>query len=127
MRASSVPPLDVETLLAQLGPSYALIPPGERALHVELLTRVARGDTHASHVSERGAGRWTLAVAARDMPGMLSMIAGLLTVARLDIEAADIFTVQMATEVSRASGQRRARLSTASRAALDIFQLHGDG
>jgi glutamate-ammonia-ligase adenylyltransferase len=127
MRASSLPPLDVDALLEQLGPSYALFPPEERALHVELLTRVARGDTHASHVSARGAGRCTLAVAARDTPGTLSMIAGSLTAARLDIEAAEIFTVQMATEVPRPPGQRRARAPVASRAALDIFQLHGDG
>ena len=96
MTASPVPPLTLDALRAQAGSVYARFSAEEQTQHLELLARV--GDASAVAFGVRPATvpeAWTLVVCAADHLGALSLIAGALSAARLDIIAADLFTVRV--------------------------------
>jgi glutamate-ammonia-ligase adenylyltransferase len=117
-----------EALREQLGAAYAQFSAEEQAQHGALLSRVTSPGDVALDVRPRGDGRWTLTVCAADALGTLSIIAGLLTAARLDIEAADVFSVRVPAPPpppARRAGSRRQRVApdvTVSRV-LDVFRV----
>jgi glutamate-ammonia-ligase adenylyltransferase len=123
MRASPVS-IDAAGLLGQLGPAYAMLPADARAAHPELLACIGGTEPVALHAIDRVDGRWTLSIAARDAVGTLSIIAGMLTAARFNIETADIFTVLV--PMPTRPGSRTATPALARRA-LDVFQVRAPG
>lgn len=96
MTASPVPPMTLDTLLTQAGAAYARFPDTEQARHLDLLAQVSAAEVVAleAHPGDEP-GTWALTVAAADHVGALSLIAGALAAASLDILAADLFTLRV--------------------------------
>ena len=101
-------PETVERFLLRMPRGYVLTVPLDRvASHVRLLTPPIGSHEARTHASEGSrVGTYELAVVATDRPGLLSMIAGALSLAGLSILTAQVFT-------------------TDDGVAVDLFELQG--
>ena len=86
--------LDADGLAEQLGPAYRALDAAERGGHAALLARIARPGDVAGESRAIAGGAHVVTIAAADMPGALSLIAGSLTAHNFDIETGDLFTVR---------------------------------
>jgi [protein-PII] uridylyltransferase len=85
---------DVDRFLERMPRSYRLSVPVEVAVnHPALLAPdVGAQEVRTSAIPGRRAGTWSLTVVATDRPGLLSWIAGALSLAGLSILSAQVFT-----------------------------------
>jgi glutamate-ammonia-ligase adenylyltransferase len=83
------------TVLTAIGDAYRGFSAAEQALHLDLLARVTAAEPLAFDVRARTDGSSVITVCAPDRVGALSLIAGALTAARLNIESADLFTLRV--------------------------------
>ena len=88
--------LDADRLAEQLGRAYIAIDAAERARHPDLIAGITEPGAIAGEAQPVGNGGHVVTVAATDIPGALSLIAGALTAHGFDIEAGDLFTVRRA-------------------------------
>ena len=86
--------LDADSIAAQLGAAYTRIDAGERARHPELISRIQQPGDIVGESRLLGADTHVVTVAAADVPGALSLIAGSLTAHGFDIETGDLFMVR---------------------------------
>jgi [protein-PII] uridylyltransferase len=101
-------PEAVERFLARMPRSYLLTIPVERIVRQHTLIAPALSAREVRTLSERGTrpGTYALTIVANDRPGLLSMIAGALSLAGLSILTAQVFT-------------------TEDGAAVDVFEVEG--
>ncbi len=131
-----LPPVDpalAESVCAQLGAAYDRFGPMERRRHLELLERVCGPAVVAVDAQPTGANGWTVIVCAMDRVGLLSLIAGVFTANRIDIESGDVFTLRLEETDAVAQRERRHRFRPRRqrpktrprvvRKILDIFQV----
>ena len=90
--------LDADTVAAQLGAAYGAaygaIDAGERARHPDLISGIRQPGDIAGESRALSGGAHVVTVAAADVPGALSLIAGALTAHGFDIETGDLFMVR---------------------------------
>jgi [protein-PII] uridylyltransferase len=98
----------VERFLARMPRSYLLTIPVDRIVRQHALIAPALSAREVRTLSERGTrpGTYALTIVANDRPGLLSMIAGALSLAGLSILTAQVFT-------------------TEDGAAVDVFEVEG--
>jgi [protein-PII] uridylyltransferase len=102
-------------LLAMPARYFVTASPGEAPRHLRLLT-LGRGRALAAVVRHQPAlGLSEVALTARDRPGLLATVAGVLAAHRLDIQHAEVFSTPYDP----------ARLGPLAGRALDVFQLRG--
>lgn len=114
-------------LEGQIGAPYQRFSLADRALHAGLVERVRSPLDLAVDSRANGNGAWTVSLAAADAPGVLSMIAGLLTAFRLNIVKADCFTCHLPA-LPRPQLRGRAPVAVRpSRMLLDSFEVTVQG
>ena len=86
--------LDADAISAQLGAAYAAIDVGERAGHPDLIASIREPGDIAGESRPLAGEAHVVTVAAADVPGALSLIAGALTAHGFDIETGDLFMVR---------------------------------
>ena len=94
-------PHEIERFLAHMPRSYLLsVPPEQAATHVSLVEpALGRLEVRTHAGAGAGPGTYSLTVAAADRPGLLSLIAGALSLAGLSILSAQVFTTEDGTAV----------------------------
>jgi len=89
----SMPQGDLELLFDQMSPRYLLYTPGKDILrHTELYQRLGKAPFVLEAQTLPGTNYRTVAVCAKDRPGLFSKISGVLTLNNLDILDAQIYT-----------------------------------
>ena len=86
--------LDADAIAAQLGAAYAAIDAGERERHPDLIADIREPGDIAGESRPLAGEAHVVTVAAADVPGALSLIAGALTAHGFDIETGDLFMVR---------------------------------
>ena len=86
--------LDADALAAQLGAAYAAVDASERAGHPDLIASIREPGDIAGESRPLAGEAHVVTVAAADVPGALSLIAGTLTAHGFDIETGDLFMVR---------------------------------
>jgi [protein-PII] uridylyltransferase len=114
-RARGVRVEDEDRFVAAMPARYFLtVAPGLAPRHLRLLS-LARGRALAAVIRDHPAmGHSDLALAARDRPGLLATIAGVLASHRIDIQHAEVFSTANDPALGWLSGQ-----------ALDVFEIRG--
>jgi [protein-PII] uridylyltransferase len=94
LRARLDPEVEVEAFLERMPRSYRLAVPTElAATHPALLSpEVGAQEVRTAAIPGSREGTWSLTVVAADRPGLLSWIAGALSLAGLSILSAQVFT-----------------------------------
>lgn len=107
-------PEAVERFLARLPRSYLLTVPVERIVRQHALIAPPLAAREVRTLAERGtrAGTYALTIVAGDRPGLLSMIAGALSLAGLSILTAQVFTTEdgVAVDVFEVEGAFEAEI-----------------
>jgi [protein-PII] uridylyltransferase len=89
----SMPQKDLELLFDQMSPRYLLYTPAKDILrHTELYQRLGKAPFVLEAQTLPGTNYRTVAVCAKDRPGLFSKISGVLTLNNLDILDAQIYT-----------------------------------
>jgi [protein-PII] uridylyltransferase len=93
---------------------FLTVPPGLAPRHLRLLS-LGRGRALAGAMQQQAAlGHSDLALTARDRPGLLAIIAGVLAANRIDIQHAEVFSTPDDASLGWLAGQ-----------ALDVFEVRG--
>jgi [protein-PII] uridylyltransferase len=102
------PPADVERFILRMPRSYFLsLPPAQIARHYSTIAPdIGRNDVRTAPGVGSRAGSYELLVVAADRPGLLSWIAGALSLAGLSILTAQVFTTEdgVAADVFEVAG-----------------------
>lgn len=93
-----------ERIIEQYGDAYSRFGADERAHHENMLKQVVETGQVAARIRPLEDQRWEISVAATDHPGLLSLIAGLLTSHRISIRRGNIFTIADPTSRPRSRG-----------------------
>ncbi|MGB7064722.1 MAG: HD domain-containing protein, partial [Syntrophobacteria bacterium] len=89
----SMPQEDLELLFDQMSPRYLLYTPAKDILHhIELYQRLGKAPFVLESRTLPGSNYRTVAVCAKDLPGLFSKISGVFTLNNLDILDAQIYT-----------------------------------
>ncbi len=86
--------LTANTLVQQLGGTYAELPLAERTRHLRMLRTVAASAEPFLRTDPDGDG-WRVTLVAPDAIGVLAIVCGLFTVHHLDIISAKVFSVEV--------------------------------
>jgi [protein-PII] uridylyltransferase len=114
-RARGVRVDDQDRFVAAMPARYFLtVPPGRAPHHLRLLSLGRRRAVAATVRDDPALGLSQVSLTARDRPGLLATIAGVLAAHRIDIQHAEVFS----TGVDPAHGWLGGR-------ALDLFELRG--
>lgn len=89
-----------DLLRSQLGPGYASVSSASAARHAQMLNEIVARDEVRMDVESLGEDRFRITVCARDTPGVLATIAGLLTANRASVESGSVYTVRVEEPVS---------------------------
>ena len=102
------PDVDLERFILRMPRSYFLsVPPAQIARHFATIAPdIGRNDVRTAAVAGSRAGAYELLVVAADRPGLLSWIAGSLSLAGLSILTANVFTTEdgVAADVFEVAG-----------------------
>jgi [protein-PII] uridylyltransferase len=93
LESLSMPQEDLELLFDQLSPRYLLYTPAKDILrHIELYQRLGKAPFVLEAQTLPGTNYRTVAVCAKDRPGLFSKVSGVFTLNNLDILDAQIYT-----------------------------------
>jgi [protein-PII] uridylyltransferase len=114
-RARGVRVDDQDRFLQAMPARYFLtVSPGLAPRHLRLLSLGRNRPLAATLHEARGLGHSDLEITARDRPGLLATIAGVLAAHRIDIQHAEVFSTPSDPSLGWLAGQ-----------ALDVFELRG--
>ena len=109
MMSSSPEDLTGDSIRVQLGPVYEELAAEEWDEYRALLDQITSLDDVGLSWKRQVGGRWKIAITASDRPGVLSVIAGLMTAHRIEVVRGDLCSVRLSPSRQQPSTTRLAR------------------